>query len=151
MKVPGLRSPHDKVGGIVYFGRMLDKIRLKARGALPQDYNTGTKEWYDFDSRCTRFLRVPYSRLRAKTLAGGTDLGILRWCLRRGRRPGREQIEIWNTFMRKRGWADGSSKALRQAKRMCGLHRRKSIVTWFDLFDADERRPRRRRIAKRGP
>jgi len=44
MKVPGLRSAYDEVGGIVYFGRMLDKIRLKARGALPADYNIGTKE-----------------------------------------------------------------------------------------------------------
>ena len=30
MKIPDLRSAHDQVGGIVYFGRMLDKIRLKA-------------------------------------------------------------------------------------------------------------------------
>jgi hypothetical protein len=44
MKVPGLRSAHEEVGGIVYFGRMLDKIRLKARRELPSDYNTGTKD-----------------------------------------------------------------------------------------------------------
>jgi len=42
MKVPGLRSAYDEVGGIVYFGRMLDKIRLKAKGQLPTDYKTGT-------------------------------------------------------------------------------------------------------------
>ena len=151
MKVPGLRSPHDKVGGIVYFGRMLDKIRLRVRGALPADYNVGTKDWYLFDSRCTRFLRVPYSRLRARTLAGGTDLGILRWCFRAGRKHGKEDIEIWNTFMRNRGWADGTSKLLRRARRKYGLHRRKSIVTWFDLFDADEGRPRARRISRPRP
>jgi len=140
MRIPGLRSPRDKVGAIVYFGRMLDKIRLRAQGALPEDYNVGTKDWFHFDSRCTRFLRVPYSRLRSRTLKGGTDLGILRWCFRTGRKPGREEIEIWNAFMRKRGWSDGSSKALQQVKRRVAMGRRKSIVTWFDLFDADERR-----------
>src|SRR6266403_573286 len=28
--IPGLRSPSDQVNGLVYFGRMLDKIRLAA-------------------------------------------------------------------------------------------------------------------------
>ncbi len=32
--VPGLRSPYAKVGRLVYFGRMLDKIRLHAAGRL---------------------------------------------------------------------------------------------------------------------
>ncbi len=141
MKVPGLRSAYDEVGGIVYFGRMLDKIRLKARGALPADYNTGTKEWYDFDSRCTRFLKVKYGALKERTLRSGSDLQILRWCFRNGRKPSKEEIEIWNTFMKKRGWRDGSSEGLAADKRAAGLAARSDIVTWFDLFDADEQRP----------
>jgi hypothetical protein len=32
------RSPFDQVGGLVYFARMLDKIRLSARGQLRQDF-----------------------------------------------------------------------------------------------------------------
>ena len=141
MKVPGLRSAYDEVGGIVYFGRMLDKIRLKARGALPADYNTGTKEWYDFDSRCARFLKVKYGALKERTLLGGSDLQILRWCFRNGRKLSKEEIEIWNTFMKKRGWRDGSSEGLAADKRAAGLAARSDIVTWFDLFDADEQRP----------
>jgi hypothetical protein len=140
MKVPGLRSAHDEVGGLVYFGRMLDKIRLKAAGQLPADYNVGTKEWYDFDSRCTRFLRVNYRALKARTLQGGTDNQMLNWCFKNGRKPGKEDIEIWNTFMRKRGWNDSSSEGLMADKRKAGLAKRSDIVTWFDLFDADEER-----------
>ena len=34
-----LRSPSEKVGGLFYFGRMLDKIRLHAKGELPSDYH----------------------------------------------------------------------------------------------------------------
>jgi hypothetical protein len=35
--IPGLRSPSVMVGGLVDFGRMLDKIRLAAAGKLPAD------------------------------------------------------------------------------------------------------------------
>ncbi len=36
--IPGLRSPYAKVGRLVFFGRMLDKIRLRAAGKLPVEY-----------------------------------------------------------------------------------------------------------------
>jgi gluconokinase len=142
MNIPALRSPYVKVGGIVYFARMLDKVRLKARRELPSDYNVGTKAWYDFDSRCTRFLAVKYSALKKRALQGGSDLEILRWCFKHGRKPGKEDIEIWNTFMMKRGWNDPSSPGLEQDKRGAGLANRSDIVTWFDLFDAEEGRKR---------
>jgi len=138
MKIPGLRSPRERVGGIVYFGRMLDKIRLKAKGTLPAGYFTGTDSWYDFDSRCTRFLRVKYAEVRKRTLRGGSDEAILRWCFLEGRRPNAEEIEIWNMFMLKRGWNDESSEGLEEAKRASGLGDRKDIVTWMGLFDAEE-------------
>jgi len=36
------RSPRDTVGGIVVFGRILDKIRYFAReGSLPEGYHLG--------------------------------------------------------------------------------------------------------------
>jgi hypothetical protein len=34
--IPGLRSPSDQVNGLVYFRRMLDKIRLAEAGKLPE-------------------------------------------------------------------------------------------------------------------
>lgn len=143
MQIPGLRSPHDEVGGIVHFGRMLDKIRLKAAGRLPAGYNTGTKSWYDYDARCCRFLRVRYSALRTRTLQGGSDLLLLRWCFKEGRKPSAEDIEIWNTFMRKRGWRDAATSGLDTEKRRGGFGKRDDILTWFDLFDAEEERPLR--------
>src|SRR5215475_5740952 len=73
MRVPGLRSSYEKVGGIVYFGRMLDKIRLKAAGKLPEGYNVGTAKFTWFDARCTRFLGIDYDAVKKVTLEGGTD------------------------------------------------------------------------------
>src|SRR5436189_6442697 len=69
--IPGLRSPADQVGGIVYFGRMLDKIRLA--GKLPEGWAEmrGTTVKNTFDDRCCKFLRIDYAAIEAETLKGG--------------------------------------------------------------------------------
>lgn len=138
MRVPGLRSSYEKVGGIVYFGRMLDKIRLQAAGKLPDGYNLGAKVRTWFDARCTRFLHVDYGALAQQVLSGRTDEEILKWCFENGRRPSEEEIEIWNEFMTKRGWRDSSSEALAEAKRKRGFAHREDIQTAFEFHRADE-------------
>ena len=130
------RPSRDTVGGLVFFGRMLDKIRLHARGALPADYNRG----FGFDGRCVRFLRVDYGELAAKVLEGGADEELLEWCYARGRRPDDEEIGIWNQFMAKRGWRDDSTPELEEMKGKAGLGGRGEIQTFFDFHDADEGR-----------
>ena len=136
--MPGLRSSFEKIGGIVYFGRMLDKIRLNAAGKLPEGYNLGTRVWTWFDARCTRFLAVNYDELAKRVLDGGSDEEILNWCFEHGRRPGEEEIDIWNEFMLKRGWRDSSSAALEEAKRKRGFAHRDDIQTAFEFHKADE-------------
>ena len=78
--IPGLRSCYDKVGRLIYFGRMLDKIRLHAAGQLPPDYveNLGEHQ-FTLDGRCCRFLGVPYSQIKKRTLAGEPDEAVLNW------------------------------------------------------------------------
>ena len=61
MNVPNLRSPHDAVRGLKYFGRMLDKIRLHQAGALPADYHANLGG--GFDERCVHFLWLEYPAL----------------------------------------------------------------------------------------
>jgi hypothetical protein len=134
MKIAGLRSSYEKVGGIVFFGRMLDKIRLHARGKLPGDYNLGC----GFDGRCVRFLRVDYDALVKRTLQGGADEEVLEWCFQNGRRPGEEEIFIWNTFLAKRGWRDEVSEELKIEKEKRGFAHRDDIQTFFDFHKADE-------------
>lgn len=138
--VPGLRSPYAKVGRLVYFGRMLDKIRLHARGALPvADYaaNLGKA----FDSRCCNFLRVPYDELKAHVLspAAPDDTAALAWAEHRGGARSDEECEIWNGFMMKRGWRDPAAEIL--AKRITeSALEEKPILTMFDYLDFDEGR-----------
>jgi Domain of unknown function (DUF5069) len=73
-----LRSPRDTVGGIVLFGRILDKIRLNAEGKLPEGYHSGFIAGNrTFDNRVCRFLKVEFDELSARTLQGGSDEEIL--------------------------------------------------------------------------
>jgi hypothetical protein len=137
-----LRSPNATVGGIVVFGRILDKIRLFAKeGTLPDGYHLGPIEGgRTFDDRVCRLLGVSFEALSQRTLEGGTDEEVLDWCFRHGRRPDDEQIEIWNTFMRKRGWRDSASTGLAKQKEEAGLAHRDDIVVFFDLMDVEEGR-----------
>ncbi|MGD0652448.1 MAG: DUF5069 domain-containing protein [Verrucomicrobiia bacterium] len=138
MNVPNLRSCHDTVGGIVYFGRMLDKIRLHAQGKLPADYHENLGK--GFDGRCCSFLHVNYDGIVARVKQGGTDNEILQWCFAHGRKPTDEEIGIWNDYMQKRGWRDSSSKRLVERLKESGLSHRTDIQTFFDYIDADEGR-----------
>lgn len=136
MRTTTLRSSYEKVGGLVFFGRLLDKMRLKAQDKLPEFWETGVG--VGADGRCVRFLHVTYEALEERTLQGGTDDEILEWCFRTGRRPNNEEIQIWNAFMAKRGWRDDASETLEQAKNGAGLSHRADIQTYFDLLDAAE-------------
>src|SRR2546426_7268710 len=68
--IPGLRSPFDQVNRLVYFGRMLDKIRLAAAGKLPEGWRPmrGTTVKGTFDGRCCTFHHIDYAALEAETL-----------------------------------------------------------------------------------
>lgn len=134
---PG-RSPAAKVGGIVYFGRMLDKIRAHAKGNLPEDYQPNLGK--GFDRSCVEFLEINYDELATRTKEGGTDEEILAWCFAKGRRPTEDQMHIWNEWMRKRGWNDDVSEMLIRRKREAGMEGQAEIETMFQFIDADERR-----------
>jgi hypothetical protein len=134
MKITGLRNSYEKVGGLVFFGRMLDKIRLHAQGKLPSDYNRGN----GLDARILRFLKISYPALVDRTLQGGTDEEILEWCFQHGHRPNDEEILIMNSFLSKRGWRDDSRESLMEEKRKRGFAHRDDIQTFFDFHKADE-------------
>ena len=138
MHIPNLRSPREQVGGIVYFGRMLDKIRLHAAGKLPADYHPNLG--IGFDERCVRFLHVEYPQLAERVKQGGSDEELLAWCFEHGRKPSDEEVMVWNDFMSKRGWRDEASARLQQRLPEYGLAGRMDIQTFFDVIDADEGR-----------
>jgi gluconokinase len=139
--IPGLRSPYTKVSRLVYFGRMLDKIRLHAAGQLPPEYvaNLGDSQPGVFDTRCCLFLGVKFADIQTRTLAGEKDEAILAWCHERGTARSDQDCEVWNGFMMKRGWRDAAHTRLQQRIAESGLQN-KTIETFFDYIDCDEGR-----------
>ena len=136
--VPGLRSPYLKIGRLVYFGRMLDKIRLQAAGKLPAaDYRANLGK--GFDARCCGFLRVNYDELKARVLAGGADEAVLAWAHEKGGARTDEECEVWNGFMMKRGWRDPAAEVLAKRIKESALEGR-PVMTMFDYLDFDEGR-----------
>ena len=138
MATLALRSPFEKVGGLFYFGRMLDKIRLHARGELPADYHENLGK--GFDEKCVTFLRIHYDQLVERVKRSGSDEEILQWCFGAGRKPSENDVYIWNEFMRKRGWNDDVSEILQRRKKEAGMMDRSEIQTAFQFIDADEGR-----------
>jgi len=133
-----LRSPFEKVGGLFYFARMLDKVRLHAKDELPQEYHANLGR--GFDEKCVNFLRIEYDQLVEHVKHGGTDEEILQWCFENGRRPDENDVYVWNEFMRKRGWNDEVSEILARRKSEAGMSDRSDIQTSFQFIDADEGR-----------
>jgi Domain of unknown function (DUF5069) len=138
MKYMGLRSPCEKVGGLVYFGRMIDQIRAHANGELPQEYQANVGR--GLDEHCVNFLGVSYDLVVQYVNQGLSDGAILQSCFAMGHRPSEAEIYMWNEFMFKRGWHDDASGMLRQLKRDEGLTARSEIQTIFQLIDVAEGR-----------
>src|SRR5438045_3025676 len=97
------KGPNDVAGGMSYFPRMLDKIRLHARGELPEQYHENMGRMRTADAVCCNFLRVKYPELVDRVKQGGTDEEILQWCYENGRPLNEGDLLIWNEFMKKFG------------------------------------------------
>lgn len=127
-------------GGMMYFPRMLDKIRLHSRGELGEDYHTNLGRPRTADGACTNFLRINYGVLRERVLKGGSDEEILEWCYLNGRRLNEGDLTVWNSFVSKLGWSDFASPLLEEQKEKCGIAERTDIVTIPELIDFEEKR-----------
>lgn len=131
-------SGYDKTKGLVYFARMLDKIRLHAQGELRGDFHANLGR--GADNWCCDFLQVSYDDLKTRVLQGGTDEEILSWCFEKGRALSRTDLFVWNGFATKMGWNDLASGLLAKHKAESGLAGRDDLVTMFEYFEVDEGR-----------
>ena len=124
----------------MYFPRMLDKIRLHARGELSEEYHPNLGRPKTADGTCTNFLRVNYGVLTQRVLKGGTDEEILEWCYQNGRRLNEGDLVVWNGFVSKLGWNDFASPVLDEAKQKHGISDRPDINTIAEFIDFEEKR-----------
>jgi Domain of unknown function (DUF5069) len=132
------KSPKEMTSGMMWFPRMVEKIRLQARGDLGHDYHENLGG--GMDKRCLGFLRVEYPKLCERVLQGGSDEEILAWCFEKGRPLNEVDLLVWNGFVSKLGWNDHATKRLEELKERFGVGDRPDIVTMADLIDLDEKR-----------
>jgi gluconokinase len=124
----------------MYFPRMLDKIRLHARGELPEEYHKNLGAMRSADGALSNFLRINYVDLVERMKQGGSDEEILEWCFEKGRRPNEGDIFLWNGFASKLGFRDFATPVLQEQKRKLGLEHRDDIQTMPDMMDFEEGR-----------
>jgi gluconokinase len=118
---------------------MVDKIRLHAAGELAEDCipNLGK----GFDDRCCKFLEIDYANLVSAVGSTLSTEEAWNWVIQHGKAPSEEHIEVWSSFMSKRGWRDEVNEILIRRKKESGFETRDEIQTMFDYIDADEGRP----------
>lgn len=142
MKTESPCSDYVEVRGVVFFARMLHKIRLKNAGRLSEDYGVGVTNPTSFDARFCRYWGVDFDRITALVLAGKSNEEVFD-TLFEGRYLNPEHVLCWNSFIVKRGWRDGVAEELEREKQASGLGDRGDIQTFVDFHDVDEgRKPR---------
>jgi hypothetical protein len=134
------KSAKEATKGMMYFPRMLDKIRLHLRGELHQDYHKNFGTPRTADSTCCNFLRVHHRDLIERVKQGGTDEEILEWCFEKGHRLNEGDLLVWNGFVSKLGWRDFATPVLEEAKKKHNLADRADVQTISDLIDFEEGR-----------
>lgn len=138
--VPGLRSPYDKtLGGLHHLGRMIDKIRLKLAGALPEDFQRNYGLSIGLDGQLCGFLGVTHAEVEARVQEGGADEEIAEFIFARGLRPNRTQVFVWNEHSRKLGWNDRITAYNSKIKSEPGWEHL-TAITSFDLIEQSEGR-----------
>lgn len=139
-RVEGLRSPYDKnLGGLHHLGRMIDKIRLKHAGRLPEDFHRNYGLSVGLDGNLCGFLGVKFEDIDARVVRGGTDEEIVEWIFAQGLRPTRAQANVWNEYSRKFGWNDRVSSFVAKIKAESGLAAHPACTT-FELIELSEDR-----------
>ena len=132
------KSPSLKLEGLVYFPRMLDKIRIHAEGCLHPDYQE--KLGHGFDAACCEFLGIDHVLVSELVAQGLDDVEVFEKIQDHGRRVSPDEVAIWSAYLSKRGWRDEVSDVLAQRKIDLGLEGREDVQTFFDMIDADEGR-----------
>lgn len=143
-----LRSPRETLGGYAILPRLIDKVRLKSRGELPDDYlpnllrkvdpNTGL---FPLDGRFLLFTGIDAEDLEAAILRSPDDAAVLAWIETHGRKRSSKEKEEWRRIIEE---APASEIRTAHRKRSYpGLAHRSDIgdLSPFDLIDLDEGRP----------
>jgi len=136
-----LRSPRETLGGYVFLPRLIDKVRLHAKGKLPPEYISNLlKPGLTLDGRLITFTGLDAEELRRAILDSKTDEEVLTW-IKRHAKPHTEgekkqwiaEIEVYRPNAERAQWR-------REAYEELALKVDPATLSLFDLIDMDEGR-----------
>lgn len=137
------RSPKVLLGGMAHLARLIDKIRLRDAGRIP-DYNYLT---VGFDKYLLDFLQIRAEDFETRVLQGGTDEELLAWIRAHARRLTDEDLWQWNERILTGGPKDDVAHqrfrhrlAEVAQKRGVAVEALPKVTTWADLIELDEER-----------
>lgn len=143
MTLPYPRSPKIMLGGMAHLGRLIDKIRLRHAGQIP-DYNYLT---VGFDKYLLELLQINGEELEKRVLEGGTDEELVAWVRTHGRTLTEDEGRQWNDRILTGGPKDEAGRQRFQnrlaevaAKRGVSVEQLPRITTWADVIELDEGR-----------
>lgn len=136
-----IRSPREKLGGYVFLPRLIDKVRLHARGELPEAYvgnllGTGNT----LDSRLVQFTGLDGEKLQEAILASKTDKEVLAWVDKNAIHHTGEEKEFW--IRQIEAYRPGPEALEARKKNYPELSAKTDIgaLNAFDMIDMDEGR-----------
>ena len=143
MRAPYPRSAKIRLGNIAHLGRMIDKVRLRQAGQIP-DYNYLT---VGFDRYLLDFLELDTSAFEQNVRDGGTDQDILDWVRAQMTTRTPEELAGWNERIETSGPMDDTAKRRFQQrledvakKRGVPVATLPHVTAWADLIELDEDR-----------
>lgn len=131
-------SPREKLDGIIYLPRMLDKIRQMHAGTLHPDLHANLGKAMDLWA--CQFLGVEYNDLKAQVLAGATNEDTLVWARENGITRPHFELAWFNSYVRNFGCGDNMSERLEERKKEAPHTDRADIHNFVDYIDVDEGR-----------
>jgi hypothetical protein len=136
-----LRSPRETLGGYVILPRLIDKIRLHARGTLPPAYAAQLLAPEPaLDGRFLAFAGVDAETLRATILSSHDDAAVLSWMERYGQLRTNAEKTAWAEAID--AYRPNPERAARRAQNYPTVAARFDVgaLSVFDLIDLDEGR-----------
>ena len=129
------RSGREKLGGVMFLGRAIDKMRAHINGTVG-DYNSHR----GMSNRVFELFGVTAEQFEEAVRQNPTDGDVLDWLQQHGRKPSQAEIEQFNATLQDLAPNEEMQPRFRAALERMGHGHRTDVRTWLDMQDLDEGR-----------
>lgn len=129
------RSGREKLGGVMFLGRTIDKMRASIAGTAGE-YNSHR----GMSSRVFELFGVTAEQFEEAVRENPSDEGVVAWLQQHGKKPTQDEIDEYNQRIENAAPNDDVRPRFEAALERLGHGGRTDIRTWLDMQDLDEGR-----------